>query len=101
MDRFQQHKAGDEVVRCYKQERPIFKSFLYCAANYRTIFCVRMYRCNSAYGALLPIITAVATFQGSLTNWDVKVDGVITIIITSLMYCSVRQEGLIGQELYL
>ncbi len=53
----------NEVARYYEQEGPIFKSFLYCSANYRTTFCVHVCVCNSASGALLPAITAVTSFQ--------------------------------------
>lgn len=53
----------NEVVRCYKEKSPIFKSFLYCAANYRFILCVRL--CNSTCGALFLVIIAVSSFQGS------------------------------------
>lgn len=50
----------NEVVRCYKQERPILKSFLYCQLQDHFV-CVY----KSASGALLPVIIAVASFRGS------------------------------------
>lgn len=51
----------NEVLRCYEEERAIFKSCLYCVANYGTILCAH----NSASGALLPVVTAAASFKGS------------------------------------